>query len=169
MKASPALLAPALIAILVGGCARDDGSFPSLAPRAAEKGGFDEPIAAAPAPVLADPALDARLRDLGAKLDAVRLGFDAGAARADRAAGVAGARTVGSDAWLDAQTALATLDDWRSQASGLATDVETLAGEQAARVGRPYPALESLRTRAAAEADREAAGIARIGGKLPQP
>lgn len=165
MKACSALLA----ILLLAGCARDDAGAPSLAPRAAERIGFDEPTVAAPAPVVADPALDARLREFGGKLDAVMKGFDADAARATRTAAAAGTRTVGSEAWLTAQTALAVLDDWRAQASGLATDLEVLASDRIGTAGQPYPALDALRARASAEAERESAGIAAIGAKLPTP
>lgn len=165
MKPLPVLLAFSLLS----GCARDEAAYPSLAPRAAEKAGFEEPASAAPAAAAADPALNARLRDIGGKLDAVIRGYDADAARATRAAAVAGARTVGSEAWLSAQTALAGLDDWRSQASGLATDLEVLASDRIGTVGEPYPALDALRARAATEAEREGAGIAALSAKLPMP
>ena len=145
---------------------RDDG-YPSLSPRAAERAGFDEPAIAPPAATVADPALDARVGEIAGKLAAVVRGFDADAAVATRAAGTSGARTVGSDAWLTAQTALAALDDWRAQASSLASDTETLAGERAASVGTPYPALETVRARTAAEAERQAAVIAALSAKLP--
>ena len=165
MKLWLLLLAPTLLI----GCARDDAAYPSLAPRAAEKQGFAEPVVAAPAPVAADPALDARLHEIGGKLDAMVRGYDADAARAERAAGVAGARTVGGEAWLNAQAALAALDDWRAQASGLTTDLDTLAGERIGTAGQPYPPLDALRARAAAEAEREGAGIAALSARLPTP
>jgi hypothetical protein len=165
MKWSPALLA----VMFVSGCTADRAGYPSLAPRAAERTGFAEPAIATPAPVAADPALDAQLAALDAKVEGVAQGFDKDAALAERAAGVAGARSVGSEAWLTAQTALAALDDWRAQASGLATDLEALAGERAGTLGTPYPALETLRARAAAEAERQSTRIAAISAKLPQP
>lgn len=159
---------PLAALVLLTGCATaDDGRYPSLGPRAAERTGFEEPVAATPAPVAADPSLDAQLATAAGKLDTVIKGFDADRARAERAAGVAGARSVGSEAWLTAQTALAQLDDWRAQASGLTTDLETLAGERIGSVGTPYPALEALRARAAAEAEREAAAIAALSARLP--
>jgi hypothetical protein len=160
-------LAPALVFLLLAGCSAREAGYPSLSPRAAERTGFDEPAVAAPAPVVPDPALDAQLAEIGRKLDTAAKGFDADAARATRAAAVGGARTVGSEAWLSAQIALAALDDWRAQASGLATDLETLAGDRAGAVGTVYPALETLRARAATEAERQAAGIARIAERLP--
>ena len=156
-----------LLVLFLAGCAADRAGYPSLAPRAAERTGFAEPPAAPPAPVTADPALDAQLATLGTKLDAAKTGFDRDAARARTAAAVPAARNVGSDAWLSAQTALAALDDWRAQASELTTDLERLSGERAANVDTPYPALESLRERAAAEAERQASGIAAIGATLP--
>ncbi|MDB5696703.1 MAG: hypothetical protein JWN21_2246 [Sphingomonas bacterium] len=160
---------PLLCALPLAGCAVDRAGYPSLAPRAAERLGFNEPAIAAPAPLVADPALNARLATLATTLATVTKGFDADAARARRAAGVGTARTVGSDAWLDAQSALAVLDDWRAQASALATELEALAGERAASVGTPYPALDRLRERASAEAGRQSAGIAAIGATLPLP
>lgn len=160
----------ALLAVLtLAGCAADRAGYPSLSTRAAEKTGFDEPAIAAPAPVVADPALDARLIALRTMLATVTKGYDADAARAARAAAVPGTRTVGSDAWLTAQTALATLDDWRAQASELASDLEGLADERVASAGTPYPALDALRDRAAAEAERQSVGIAALSAKLPMP
>lgn len=162
-------LLPAILAVALAGCARDETAYPSLAPRAAERQGFAEPAVTPPAPLVADPALDARLAEIGGRLDAVAKGYDADAARAERAAGVAGARTVGSEAWIAAQTALAALDDWRAQAGGIAVELADLARERAGTVGTPYPALETLRTRAEAEAARQAAGIATLGARLPTP
>ncbi|HEU0045018.1 hypothetical protein [Sphingomonas sp.] len=159
-----------LIAMLLSGCATADAGYPSLAPRAVEKTGFDEPAAsAAPAVVAADPALDARLAEIATKLAAVIAGYDADAAHAERASRVAGARTVGSDAWLNAQTALAALDDWRAQATALTTDAEVLASDRIATIGTPYPALEALQARAAAETQRQTTGIAALSARLPMP
>lgn len=158
-----------LAAILLAGCARDDAAYPSLAVRPAEGRGFAEPKVAPPAPAVADPALDARLTVLGGRLDAIAKGFDADAARAGRAVAVKGAGTVGSEAWVAAQTALAALDDWRAQAGGVATEIDDAARERAETVGTAYPPLDALRQRAAAETDREAAAIGTLGAKTPTP
>lgn len=153
--------------LLAGGCARDADSFPSLRPRAAEKLSFDEPARSAPAPVQADPVLDARIADQAKRLASVVSGFDADAAKAERAAAAARGQPVGAEAWLDAQSALATLDDWRAQTSALVTDVEQLSVERAATLAAPYPALADLSERTEAELARQDETIRRIGGELP--
>lgn len=165
---------PLLFALLplvgaLAGCAAEQARYPSLLPRAAERTGFDEPAVAAPAPVAADPQLDARLAETSGKLETVIRGFDTDLAKARTAAAAPGARTVGGEAWLSAQAALAALDDWRSQATGLATDLEALAGERLSTSGTPYPALDALQARAAAEADRQSAAIATLTAALPTP
>lgn len=157
-------LLPLLSLAALTGCAAE-GTYPSLAPRAVEKQSFDEP-AAAPVTVAPDPALDREVADLSARLQSVAEGF-AGAARdADAKAQVARGRPAGSEPWLEAQTALAVLDDWRAQASALSTDVEQLAIARAATLAPPYPALQALAERADAEATGEAAAIARIQAML---
>ena len=156
-----------LILPFLAACVRDDASYPSLAERPAEKRGFAEPEAAPPAPVVADPALDARIAALRRTLETIASGSDRDAARAEAAAGRAGARTVGSDAWLDAQTALAGLDDWRAQAAETASDVEQLAGERAAALAPPYPALENLQRDAAAQVTRLDTRIRAAAARLP--
>lgn len=165
MKAPLPLLAAALLA----GCAAEQARYPSLLPRAAEGAGFDEPAMAAAAPVSADPQLDARLAAIRARLDVATGGFDTDLAKAQRAAAAPGARSVGSDGWLEAQSALAALDDWRAQATGIASELEATAGERLAAVGTPYPALDALQARAAAEADRQTASIALVSGAVPTP
>ena len=159
----------AALPLLLAGCAAEQASIPSLAPRPGERTGFDEPAIAAPAAVAADPRLDAQLATAAGKLDTVARGFDAGAARAQAASAASGARTVGSEAWLTAQSAVAELDDWRAQATGIASDLETLGGERLAAVGTPYPTLDALQARAAAEADRQGAVISRLSAALPTP
>ncbi|MBB5713780.1 hypothetical protein [Sphingomonas aerophila] len=161
----PLLLAA--IALSLTGCAHEGGSFPSLAPRAAEKQGFAEP---APRPVptaTPDPALDARVVSLDANLSAIARGAAADQALAERLATAARGRPVGSDAWLDAQSALARLDDWRAQVSSLASDVEELGAERAATLAPGYPALDALTARVSAEATRQGEVIERLSAQLP--
>ncbi|MEH3160219.1 MAG: hypothetical protein PGN08_15670 [Sphingomonas taxi] len=163
MRIAPGLV---LLALTLAGCSRDTTVYPSLSPRAVEKLGFAEPEV----PVVeakADPALDARIADLGRTLDTLAKGAAADAAKADAAAVRARGKPVGSDAWLDAQTALAQLDDWRAQASSLLTDIDQIASDRAAALQPAYPALATLRERAAAEAQRQGATIDRLQAALP--
>jgi hypothetical protein len=165
MRPALALAAPALLLILPG-CTRDTTAYPSLAPRAVEKLGFAEPevavVAAKP-----DPALDARIAAFAAQLDTIAKGFAADAARAQAAGARARGKPVGSDPWLDAQTALAQLDDWRAQTSSLLTDVDQVASERAAALLPDYPALPPLRERVAAESARQGETIDRLQAVLP--
>ncbi|WP_287978294.1 hypothetical protein [Sphingomonas sp.] len=162
MKA-PALLT--LAALTLAGCARDTRAYPSLAPRAVEEKGFAEPKVQV-AVAKPDPALDARIGALRGTLSSLARGFAEDAAKADSAADRARGVAAGSDSWLDAQTALAQLDDWRAQTSSLLTDVDLLAAERGAQLSPPYPALGSLRDAIAAEADQQAQTIARIQARL---
>lgn len=159
-------LPPLLFGCLLAGCADERVSYPSLAPRAVEKLGFDEP-ATTPLHAVADPTLDGQVTQQGATLDAIARGFDRDAAAATRAAAAAGGQAVGSEAWLTAQTALATLDDWRAQASAAATEIERLAVDRAAQLKPAYPSLEALQTRARGETDRQTATIRRLQDSLP--
>ena len=161
-----AFLLPATAALL-GGCADRTSGFPSLAPRPIEKLGFAEPEAPAPTPVAADPALDAALAAIAVRLEAVASGFGTDAGKAQASARRAKGRSVGSEAWLDAQAALAGLDDWRAQTSAIVTDLDQLASDRAATLAPDYPALAPLRTRAQAEADRQADTIGKIQASLP--
>lgn len=162
-------LLPILAGTLLAGCAAEQARYPSLLPRAAEKGSFDEPSVTPAAPVVADPQLDSRLAEVAGRLDTSRRGFDGDLTRAERAAALPGVRTVGSEAWLSAQAALAALDDWRAQATGIASELEAMAGERLGAVGTPYPPLDAVQASAAAEVDRGAAATARLGTSVPTP
>jgi len=158
--------APLLALILLAGCAEDRSGYPSLAPRPVEKAGFEEPERA-PVTVAPDPALDTQVAEVGDKLTKIAAGFDRDAANAARFASAAKAQPVGSEAWLSAQSALATLDDWRAQTSAQVSDIESLALNRAATLKPAYPALDALQERAHAEADRQAATIQRLQNQLP--
>lgn len=156
-----------VLLLCAAGCARDTGAFPSLAERPAERRGFAEPSAPPPEVARPDPALDARIAALTGRVRGVATGFDRDAARAETAVRATRGRPVGSEPWLEAQTALAQLDDWRAQASEIVTDVEQLTGERAATLLPPYPSLEAAQRAAEAEADRQGAAIARLSATLP--
>lgn len=154
-------------AIAIAGCTRDTTPYPSLGVRAVEGRGFAEPAAAAPAVAAPDPAIDARLSALSDRLDIVSRGFATERQRAERAARAAAGRPVGSEPWLDAQAAIAGLDDRRAEASAITTDIEALAIDRAASLAPAYPALAALAARAADETAQQDAAIARLAGSLP--
>ncbi|WP_267396216.1 MULTISPECIES: hypothetical protein [unclassified Sphingomonas] len=167
MKITVAALAcPIVLAPLLAACATDSGAYPSLAPRPIEKLGFAEPVTK-PVEAKPDPALDARIATLGTSLEGIAKGFAADAAKADAAGRKARGAAVGSDAWLDAQTALAQLDDWRAQASSLLTDLDQAASDRAASLAPDYPALTTLRGKAQEEVDAQTATITRLQHALP--
>jgi hypothetical protein len=151
-----------LLAACAGG---DEGSFPSLAPRAAEKQGFAEPETAAPV-ATPDPALDRQLAEVRSQLDAVRARFDEQLAAAERRARAAAGQAAGSEAWIAAQTALAELDGVRADASAVATDAEQLAIARAATLAPAYPDLDAAQERARGEVEREDAAIRRLTATL---
>ncbi|SEM56410.1 hypothetical protein SAMN05192583_0647 [Sphingomonas gellani] len=158
----------ALVSVLtlVGGCSHDTMPFPSLSPRPAEMLSFAEPATLPEGPVQPDPALDGQITSLAAQLNKAVAGFDTAASGAERAAAAARNAAVGSDAWLNAQTALAGLDDWHAQTSAIITDVEQLAIDRAATLARPYPALSALTEKAHQESERQNATIQRLQSSL---
>ena len=159
--------AAALFALsLLAGCASGAGRYPSLAPRAAEKQGFAEPIvkAAVAAP---DPAIDQRIADQASDLDHLAAGFATAADAARRLAEQAAHQSVGSDAWLNTQAGLAKVDDWRTRMTALSAAIEAAGSARAAALQPAYPPLDALAARAAAETDREAAVVERLQAMLP--
>lgn len=150
-----------LLLVLAPGCARDDRAYPSLAPRAVEALGFAEPETKQP-DVSPDPTLDTKIAEQRQSLARVAKGFTAAAAAAEATAGRAKGQAVGTDAWLDAQSRLAELDDWRAQASALVTDTDQMIADRAAALAPIYSPLATLRDEAVAEATRQSQAIARI-------
>ena len=150
---------------LLAGCASDGGDrFPSLAPRAAETRGFEEPAAPPPAAIRPDPALDARIAAVSAQAGERMRTFKT--ARAAAAAKVSGAGAAGSEAWLNAQVALGELDVARAAAGEDVTTLEQLAADRAVAGEPPYPALDAALAEARARQDAVGAAIGELNGKL---
>ena len=162
------MIRPLLIStpLLLAGCARDDGPYPSLMPRAVEARGFEEPAPAPPPAVAADPRLDVELAAAGARLGKAEADFNQAAAEARVLAGRARGAAAGSEPWISAQTALAALDALRAETSEVLGDLERLAIDRATALLSAYPALEEARARADAAVDAQAAEIARLAGNL---
>ncbi len=166
-KPHPVPLVPLAALLLLGACSRPtEGAYPSLAPRPIEKTSFADPTPA-PAPTAApDPALDTAIATTDAQLATIAKGFATDAAKAEAAARAAKGQPVGSDMWLDAQTALGSLDQWHAQVSALSTDAEERAIERATTLAPPYPALVAAQARIEAENAAEAATIAKLQASL---
>jgi hypothetical protein len=141
------LLSPALL----GACA-PSGSFPSLAPRAAERAAATpapgDQAAAEPAPPAADPSLIARLDQLVA---AAREGQQAfGPALVSAEAAIARAGAPRSESWIEAQLALSRLEAARSPSVAAQGDLDSLALERT-QAGAPPNEADSAAIAAAAE------------------
>ena len=150
----------ALPAVLLLSACSTERQYPSLLPRAGEKQGFEEPVAVAPGPVAADPALDARIAAARRKLAEDVAAFDRSAAQAERLVAAARGSAAGSEAWLNAQVALAELDARRSATLEGATDLEQAASDRAVDGQPDYSALDAT---IAALREAGAAQTARIG------
>ncbi len=161
-RALPLLLLP------LAGCAGADRSYPSLLPRAIEGRGFAEPAAAPPAPVAADPALDAKIAARTSALATSDAAFTKSVARAATLTAAARSDKAGGERWLSAQTALADLDAQRAATSDAANALEQLAADRAAALQPDYPALDQARAHAQAQLTAEAQRIAELQATLPQ-
>lgn len=159
------IILPLVALVALAGCAQRSSRFPSLLPRAIESRDDAEPMPAAPA-IIADPALDARVAAVDTALVKIRTDFEVRAARAQQLAESAKGQPAGSDAWLDAQSALADLDVVRSDVSSLISDLERMAIDRAAAGNPAYPALEVLRGDAKTQHDDEGVVIDTLGQQL---
>ena len=163
-KAMKPLLPLVALAVSLGACAEHD--YPSLLPRAGEQLDFREPPAPPPQPVTADPALDSRIAGARAALTRAGAAFDDAAIRAERLTKAAAGAPAGSEAWLDAQTALADLDAAHARQVDVLTDLEQFAADRAMALGTPYPALDQAVTEAQQAGDASAARIAALQQRL---
>ena len=126
----------------LAGCTQSPGAYPSLLPRPIETQSLDEPQR--PDPVATpDPALDKRVAEITASLAANNQRFIAAAQDTEAKVAVARGVPEGSEAWLDAQTALSTLGAVRAPTLTALSELESLAIERG-QAGLPaYPALDS--------------------------
>jgi hypothetical protein len=155
------------------------GPFPSLAPRAAERGlaggsalapcpadaaaETEVAEAAAPASVPSDPALRARVAAL---LDQARQGQRSFAEVLPRAASSAArAGTAGSDSWITAQQEISRLDVARTRTADAVAELDSLSIPRAAdRSLNPedYDAVLQAEEEARTIAERQQAEIGRL-------
>ena len=147
-----------LTALTLGGCTADTTIYPSLQPRPIEGRSDAEPVVETPV-AAPDPALDAKVKRAADTLATERAAFDA-VAQTTTPRIRAGARAAqGSDAWLNAQTALAELDEHRARMLDLLGELEQLAIARATEGVAPYPALIALQAEVETELARETTAL----------
>ncbi|QGP78660.1 hypothetical protein [Sphingobium sp. CAP-1] len=161
------------LALFLSGCAGAPQNYPSLAKRPIESA----PVAAvtpplAPAP--ADPALSAEIARYVAQADKGAAGFDAAAARADKAVQAAAGAAVSSDAWVAAQVAISALEAARNDSVSALASLDTLYVERSNAVaeGKARGGLEDIdaaRSAALALVDQQNDRIDAMKARLPQP
>ena len=136
---------------LLGACASDAATYPSLARRPAERvSGTSEVVAATPpAPLVSaspSPELSARLAGLVQQADAAHQRFNSREAKARELVSAVGGAAVASESWAVATVALADLESARSDAMIALADLDQLYAAQRIEGG------EALATGAAREA-----------------
>lgn len=157
----------AFCVLALTGCTQDSTTYPSLLPRPIETQSLAEPERP---PVVATPdaALDARIARGTATLQSGNQRFVKAAQEAEAKVAVARGVREGSEAWLDAQTALSTLESLRAPTLATLAELEAIATERGT-AGKPsYPALDAAviaaDTMATTQADRIGALEAALAG-----
>lgn len=158
-RALPPLLAAALA---LGGCAAD-GSFPSLAPREAERlYAAGDPLQTTPdAPVR--PGLADRVAGFVAAAAAGEADFASALAAAQPLAARAGTR--GSESWIAAQQAISRVEAARAATTRALGDLDQFAAEQARQgplATADYQRLTEATGRVQAQADRQRQAVERL-------
>jgi hypothetical protein len=155
-------LAPLL---LLSGCAGVATNAPSLLPRAIESRSDAEP-AVTPDTVQPDPALDRQIAERIAAFDAAVRAFAENETSTEAIVASAAGAPQGSDAWLNAQTALSLLGNARAATDTATADLEALAIARAENGANAYPALDAALARSEAEAKRENEVTTRLSLRL---
>ena len=166
MRSAPALafaLVPPLLALTA--CMADDKRYPSLLPRPIESQSVAEPVVQ-PAVAAPDPALDKRIGEVTAGLDAAQKAFVSAAQNAEAAIAVARGVPQGSEAWLNAQIALSEAEAKRAPIVAALTDLEQIAIERGEAGKPPYPALDKAIARADALSQEQSARLAGLEAAL---
>lgn len=160
------LLLVALIAL--SACSAQAGRYPSLLPREVEKH-RDTPEPVRPAAVAqADAAIDSRLAAFDHATTEAAAAFPAAAERATAATRAAAGASIGSEAWLTAQSALADLDAIRAQDLTTLSEIDDMLIDRGTNGAAAYPALIAMRDRVEAQLNAEIAVIEGLQGQLAQ-
>jgi hypothetical protein len=155
-----------LIALLLAGCATaDDGEYPSLAIRDAERvsGTLQPPAPYVPPPT--PPAVADRLQQLSGEVASAHRAFSAEAPRVRSVVQAARGSGPGSESWSVAQVALAGLESARSKAMIALADLDRLY-VNAATQGGELTRIAADRDAAIALVEEENATIRTLLGSL---
>ena len=112
-----------LTALLLGACSAAS-TGPSLAPRAVERRGMEEPVATPVAARAADAALRARIDAALAEVRRGQSGFSDLLSRTEAAASAAGA--AGSESWVSAEQLLSALENARGPSPAGLAEIDSL-------------------------------------------
>ncbi len=152
MPRNSSLLLPIALGLALAGCATDDGSYPSLAKRPAERVTATWPPAP-PLPLPAPPPLDSatagRLGTLLGQVRAADARFGGKISRARSTVAAARGAAMGSEAWSVASVAVAELEAARAQAMMAMGELDSIYAE-ARTEGRDVTEIEATRQRALA-------------------
>ena len=162
---APLPFAALIAAASLAGCV-PQGEFPSLAPRAAERDRSMEPPAREAAATPDDPALRARVAELGRQAQAGERDFAAALPAAEAA--VAAAGPAQSDGWVAAQLAISRLEAARAETMRALTELDRLAIGRAdmATSGEDHAAIEAAIAAAQALAAGQQARIEALRARL---
>ncbi|MFM9828916.1 MAG: hypothetical protein ACKVOB_09265 [Sphingomonas sp.] len=157
-----------LVALLLAGCAGGNAGYPSLLPRPIETRNEAE---SSPPPAAAeqDPALDGAIAAVERQLADVAVRFVQEQGRVAPAVTRAQGASTGSDAWLEAQSAVAALSGLRARTQASLADAEQLAVARADGRGQPYQPLEALLTTATRQAEAQGKAVDAMAAELAPP
>ena len=162
------------IALILSGCAGAHESYPSLARRPIETAPMAEAVVPKPAPVVADPQLDADIARLRAQADKGSAAFDAAFVRADKLTQAASGAAVSSEDWVAAQQAISNLESMRNDSVSALASLDTLYVERTNAVadGKAQGGVESIdaaRAAVLASVDGQNDKVDALKGRLQQP
>jgi Meckel syndrome type 1 protein len=153
------------VPILLAACAAPQGDYPSLQIRPAER---IDPDAEAPPPPPATPVPAetlAQAEALKRRAETADGDFQRMAPRAGSAAQTARGAAVASDAWVNAQVAIAMLDSKRSETAAALADLEVLYADRAVRLEEMAP-LDAIRADVGRLLAAQDATLARLKGMV---
>jgi Meckel syndrome type 1 protein len=159
-----------LSALVLTACTKDEGAFPSLARRPAERLNAPAPEAtptSEPTQAASDPALIERIAALEAQARTAHERFSARTGPARTAATAAAGAAVASEAWSVATVALSELESARSETVIALADLDALYA-RAVVAGTDSAALAAAREAVVALVGEEDRVLGELHGKLSQ-